>query len=162
MSGSHGGEGDVRRAAAVRGGLYISPEKRRGRWAASLTRHPLQDSNVVAELCSFYSLLCSLCQGWRPLTSLFLFCILLFCPMILFRRCGVISQNLELWVTPLLCEQVETVQTVPEESRAQGNIGLKLYAQYLRSGANVFVLLVVLLMNIVAQVCGESQLGGGR
>uniref|UniRef100_A0A674MDC3 Cystic fibrosis transmembrane conductance regulator n=1 Tax=Takifugu rubripes TaxID=31033 RepID=A0A674MDC3_TAKRU len=46
----------------------------------------------------------------------------------------------------------ETVQTVPEESRAEGNIGLKLYLQYLRSGANVVVLLVVLLFNIMAQV----------
>uniref|UniRef100_A0A674P9P2 Cystic fibrosis transmembrane conductance regulator n=1 Tax=Takifugu rubripes TaxID=31033 RepID=A0A674P9P2_TAKRU len=47
---------------------------------------------------------------------------------------------------------VQTVQTVPEESRAEGNIGLKLYLQYLRSGANVVVLLVVLLFNIMAQV----------
>lgn len=67
--------------------------------------------------------------------------------------------KLELRVTPLLSEQAETVQTVPEESRAEGNIGLKLYLQYLRSGANVVVLLVVLLFNIVAQVCGETQLG---
>lgn len=59
-------------------------------------------------------------------------------------------------------EQGETVQTVPEESRAEGNIGLKIYAQYLRSGANVVVLLVVLLINIVAQVCGETQLGGAK
>lgn len=54
------------------------------------------------------------------------------------------------------------MQTVPEESRAEGNIGLKIYAQYLRSGANVVVLLVVLLINILAQVCGETQLGGAK
>lgn len=68
----------------------------------------------------------------------------------------------ELWVIPLLSEQAEMVQTVPEESRAEGNIGLKLYAQYLRSGANVVVLLVVLLINVLAQVCGETQLGGTK
>ncbi|XP_056882196.1 ATP-binding cassette sub-family C member 4-like [Takifugu flavidus] len=51
----------------------------------------------------------------------------------------------------------ETVQTVPEESRAEGNIGLKLYLQYLRSGANVVVLLVVLLFNIVAQLAYIMQ-----
>lgn len=52
----------------------------------------------------------------------------------------------------LLTEQAEKVQTVQEESRAQGNIGLKVYAKYLRSGANAVVLLVVFLVNIVAQV----------
>lgn len=59
----------------------------------------------------------------------------------------------------MLSEQVEKVQTVPEESRAQGDIGLKIYAKYLRAGANVVVLLVVLIVNIVAQVCVETQLG---
>lgn len=62
----------------------------------------------------------------------------------------------------MFSEQAETVQTVPEESRAEGNIGLKLYVQYLRSGASVAVLLVVLFINIAAQVCGETQLGGAK
>lgn len=56
-------------------------------------------------------------------------------------------------VDPLFIEQAEKGQTVQEESRAQGNIGLKVYAKYLRSGANVVVLLIVVFINIVAQVC---------
>uniref|UniRef100_H2LF23 Cystic fibrosis transmembrane conductance regulator n=1 Tax=Oryzias latipes TaxID=8090 RepID=H2LF23_ORYLA len=46
----------------------------------------------------------------------------------------------------------ETVQMVPEESRGQGTIGIKLYLKYLRAGANVAVLLFVILLNILAQV----------
>ncbi|XP_047210875.1 multidrug resistance-associated protein 4 isoform X1 [Girardinichthys multiradiatus] len=46
----------------------------------------------------------------------------------------------------------EQVQTVPEESRAQGTIGLKLYLKYLRAGANLFILLFVVLLNLLAQV----------
>ncbi|MED6275104.1 hypothetical protein CHARACLAT_023058, partial [Characodon lateralis] len=46
----------------------------------------------------------------------------------------------------------EPVQTVPEESRAQGTIGLKLYLKYLRAGANLFILLFVVLLNLLAQV----------
>ncbi|XP_036071587.1 multidrug resistance-associated protein 4 isoform X2 [Oryzias melastigma] len=46
----------------------------------------------------------------------------------------------------------ETVQTVPEESRGQGTIGTKLYLKYLQAGANVAVLLFVILVNLLAQV----------
>ncbi|TNN61503.1 Multidrug resistance-associated protein 4 [Liparis tanakae] len=46
----------------------------------------------------------------------------------------------------------ETVQTVAEESRAQGNIGVALYLKYLKAGASVAVLLAVIAMNILAQV----------
>uniref|UniRef100_A0A671US85 Multidrug resistance-associated protein 4-like n=1 Tax=Sparus aurata TaxID=8175 RepID=A0A671US85_SPAAU len=46
----------------------------------------------------------------------------------------------------------ETVQTVAEESRAQGTIGVSLYVKYLRAGANIFVLLFVVLINLLAQV----------
>ncbi|XP_054480100.1 ATP-binding cassette sub-family C member 4-like [Anoplopoma fimbria] len=46
----------------------------------------------------------------------------------------------------------ETVQTIAEESRAQGNIGISLYVKYLKAGANVVVLLTVILVNILAQV----------
>uniref|UniRef100_A0A674MHW2 Cystic fibrosis transmembrane conductance regulator n=1 Tax=Takifugu rubripes TaxID=31033 RepID=A0A674MHW2_TAKRU len=77
--------------------------------------------------------------------------------------CGVLKNKRRILVTHqlqylkaadqiLVLMEAETVQTVPEESRAEGNIGLKLYLQYLRSGANVVVLLVVLLFNIMAQV----------
>uniref|UniRef100_A0A671US81 Multidrug resistance-associated protein 4-like n=1 Tax=Sparus aurata TaxID=8175 RepID=A0A671US81_SPAAU len=41
---------------------------------------------------------------------------------------------------------------VPEESRAQGTIGVSLYVKYLRAGANIFVLLFVVLINLLAQV----------
>ncbi|XP_068575379.1 ATP-binding cassette sub-family C member 4 [Cebidichthys violaceus] len=46
----------------------------------------------------------------------------------------------------------ETVQTVAEEVSSQGNIGLGLYVKYLKAGANVVVLLIVMLMNLLAQV----------
>ncbi|XP_028288222.1 ATP-binding cassette sub-family C member 4 [Parambassis ranga] len=46
----------------------------------------------------------------------------------------------------------EKVQTVVEESRAQGTIGLSLYVKYLRAGANFVVLLIVILINLLAQV----------
>lgn len=46
----------------------------------------------------------------------------------------------------------EAVQTVPEESRAQGTIGLKMYLKYLRAGANIFVLVLAVLINLLAQV----------
>lgn len=64
-----------------------------------------------------------------------------------------------------MSQQAEQVQTVPEESRAQGDIGFKLYFKYLRAGASVLALLVVSLINILAQVsrthhsvCHESPL----
>lgn len=44
------------------------------------------------------------------------------------------------------------MQTVPEESRAQGTIGFKMYVKYLRSGASMLALLMVILVNIGAQV----------
>uniref|UniRef100_A0A3P9JMH4 Cystic fibrosis transmembrane conductance regulator n=1 Tax=Oryzias latipes TaxID=8090 RepID=A0A3P9JMH4_ORYLA len=55
--------------------------------------------------------------------------------------------------------QTSSVQSVKdgdqlpvEESRGQGTIGIKLYLKYLRAGANVAVLLFVILLNILAQV----------
>uniref|UniRef100_UPI0037E899EE ATP-binding cassette sub-family C member 4-like n=1 Tax=Semicossyphus pulcher TaxID=241346 RepID=UPI0037E899EE len=45
----------------------------------------------------------------------------------------------------------ETVQTVAEESRAQGTIGVGLYMKYLRAGGSILVLLIVLVVNILAQ-----------
>ncbi|XP_072240755.1 ATP-binding cassette sub-family C member 4-like [Leuresthes tenuis] len=46
----------------------------------------------------------------------------------------------------------EKVQTVPEESRAEGTIGVSLYVKYLKAGASVLFLLFVILVNILAQV----------
>ncbi|KAM7375245.1 hypothetical protein PAMA_014371 [Pampus argenteus] len=51
----------------------------------------------------------------------------------------------------------ERVQAVAEESRAQGNIGVGLYVTYLRAGANIMVLLFVILVNILAQVAYIMQ-----
>ncbi|KAM4711152.1 ATP-binding cassette sub-family C member 4-like isoform 2-T2 [Anableps anableps] len=48
--------------------------------------------------------------------------------------------------------QAEPVQMVPEESRAQGTIGLKMYVKYLRAGANIVILLFAVLVNLLAQV----------
>ena len=52
----------------------------------------------------------------------------------------------------MLSKQAEPVQTVAEESRAQGTIGVSLYVKYLRAGANILVLLFVMLINLLAQV----------
>ncbi|KAK7893416.1 hypothetical protein WMY93_022568 [Mugilogobius chulae] len=46
----------------------------------------------------------------------------------------------------------EPVQTVVEESRAQGTIKVSLYIKYLRAGANILVLVFMLLINLLAQV----------
>uniref|UniRef100_A0A3Q4AMX3 Cystic fibrosis transmembrane conductance regulator n=1 Tax=Mola mola TaxID=94237 RepID=A0A3Q4AMX3_MOLML len=51
----------------------------------------------------------------------------------------------------------EHVQTIPEESRAQGTIGVKLYMKYLRAGGNIAALLIVVLINILAQVCRKAD-----
>lgn len=51
----------------------------------------------------------------------------------------------------------EQVQTVPEEIRADGNISAKLYLKYLRAGANVLLLVVVMLINLLAQVAYVMQ-----
>nr|XP_046237998.1 ATP-binding cassette sub-family C member 4-like isoform X2 [Scatophagus argus] len=51
----------------------------------------------------------------------------------------------------------EPVQTVAEESRAQGTIGVKLYVKYLTAGANIVALLAVILLNIMAQVAYIMQ-----
>ncbi|XP_044044179.1 multidrug resistance-associated protein 4 isoform X2 [Siniperca chuatsi] len=51
----------------------------------------------------------------------------------------------------------ETVQTVAEESRAQGTIGVSLYIKYLRAGGNIMILLAVILVNVLAQVAYIMQ-----
>ncbi|KAM6945546.1 ATP-binding cassette sub-family C member 4 [Aplochiton taeniatus] len=51
----------------------------------------------------------------------------------------------------------EPVLTVVEESRSEGNIGVSLYFRYLRAGANVLLLLIVMVVNILAQVAYVLQ-----
>uniref|UniRef100_A0A3P8RAP9 Cystic fibrosis transmembrane conductance regulator n=1 Tax=Astatotilapia calliptera TaxID=8154 RepID=A0A3P8RAP9_ASTCA len=50
----------------------------------------------------------------------------------------------------------EKVQTFAEETRTQGTIGIRIYAKYLAAGANIVVLLAVVLLNIMAQVHKDS------
>lgn len=52
--------------------------------------------------------------------------------------------------------QAEKVQTFAEETRAQGTIGIRMYVKYLTAGANIVVLLAVVLLNIMAQVHKDS------
>ncbi|KAM9334356.1 ATP-binding cassette sub-family C member 4-like [Symphorus nematophorus] len=51
----------------------------------------------------------------------------------------------------------EPVQTVAEESRAHGTIRPGLYVKYLKAGANIMVLLFVILVNLLAQVAYIMQ-----
>uniref|UniRef100_A0A4W6DQD3 Cystic fibrosis transmembrane conductance regulator n=1 Tax=Lates calcarifer TaxID=8187 RepID=A0A4W6DQD3_LATCA len=57
----------------------------------------------------------------------------------------------------LVLKEAEPVQTVVEESRAEGTIGVSLYVKFLRAGASIFTLLVVLLVNLLAQVAYIMQ-----
>ncbi|XP_054442451.1 ATP-binding cassette sub-family C member 4 isoform X2 [Pteronotus mesoamericanus] len=50
-------------------------------------------------------------------------------------------------------QAVESIQvTLPEESRSEGKIGLKAYRNYFTAGANWFIIIVLVLVNIMAQV----------
>lgn len=67
LSGSHGGKGDVYRAAAVWSGLHlVAEEGGRGGAAAASSGHRCQETNSVTELCG---LICALSQRWRPVTG---------------------------------------------------------------------------------------------
>ncbi|CAJ1079463.1 multidrug resistance-associated protein 4 [Xyrichtys novacula] len=47
---------------------------------------------------------------------------------------------------------VTEVQPAEEEHRSEGNVGLRLYVKYFRAGANFLVLLVLILLNALAQI----------
>ncbi|XP_077055732.1 ATP-binding cassette sub-family C member 4 [Siphateles boraxobius] len=47
---------------------------------------------------------------------------------------------------------MEHVQTMVEETRSEGTIGLRMYWKYFRAGANAFMLIFLVLLNILAQV----------
>uniref|UniRef100_A0A8D3BXJ2 Multidrug resistance-associated protein 4 n=1 Tax=Scophthalmus maximus TaxID=52904 RepID=A0A8D3BXJ2_SCOMX len=49
------------------------------------------------------------------------------------------------------CTQIE-VQSTEEERRSEGNVGLHLYVKYFMAGANILVLLVLILLNALAHV----------
>lgn len=49
--------------------------------------------------------------------------------------------------------------TVPEESRHEGKISFKVYRKYFTAGANCFVIFMLLVLNILAQVsCWKPQI----
>ncbi|KAL7370299.1 hypothetical protein ABVT39_025137 [Epinephelus coioides] len=85
-------------------------------------------------------------------------------PQDIITRCRTLSQNSVLSQTSSVHSvkdgdhlPAEPVQTVAEENRAQGTIKMSLYFKYLKAGANVVVLLAVILMNILAQVAYIMQ-----
>ncbi|XP_031416224.1 ATP-binding cassette sub-family C member 4-like isoform X2 [Clupea harengus] len=49
-------------------------------------------------------------------------------------------------------EQCAVEPTVGEESRSEGTVALGLYVKYYRAGANVFMLLVLVLLNLLAHI----------
>ncbi|NWH79683.1 MRP4 protein, partial [Piaya cayana] len=50
-----------------------------------------------------------------------------------------------------------TLATVPEESRSEGKISFKVYRKYFTAGANYFVIFILLIFNILAQVAYVLQ-----
>ena len=53
----------------------------------------------------------------------------------------------------LCATQAEHVQNMSEESSSEGTISIGLYMKYLRAGASVMLLVVLLIVNILVQVC---------
>ncbi|XP_064826807.1 ATP-binding cassette sub-family C member 4-like isoform X3 [Oncorhynchus masou masou] len=51
----------------------------------------------------------------------------------------------------------ELVQTVAEESRSEGNIGVSLYFKYLNAGASILVMLGTVLLSLIAEVAYVLQ-----
>uniref|UniRef100_A0A7N6BJF9 Multidrug resistance-associated protein 4 n=1 Tax=Anabas testudineus TaxID=64144 RepID=A0A7N6BJF9_ANATE len=80
-------------------------------------------------------------------------------------RSRTLSQNSVLSHTSSV-HSAEPVHMVVEESRAQGNIGVGLYMKYLRAGANIVFLIIVILINLLAQVlrcrCGALVKQNGK
>uniref|UniRef100_A0A8C4VSD5 Multidrug resistance-associated protein 4 n=1 Tax=Gopherus evgoodei TaxID=1825980 RepID=A0A8C4VSD5_9SAUR len=52
----------------------------------------------------------------------------------------------------ILKETEPLVTALPEESRSEGKINFKIYRKYFAAGANYFVIFILLLLNILAQV----------
>ncbi|XP_050968338.1 multidrug resistance-associated protein 4 [Labeo rohita] len=46
----------------------------------------------------------------------------------------------------------EPVQTVAEETRLEGTIGLRMYWKYFKAGANIIMLILLVLLNLLAQI----------
>lgn len=48
------------------------------------------------------------------------------------------------------------MQPIEEESRLEGNVGLRMYVKYFLAGANLLVLLLLILLNGLAHVSFSS------
>ncbi|KAM7177934.1 ATP-binding cassette sub-family C member 4 isoform 3-T3 [Macrochelys suwanniensis] len=57
----------------------------------------------------------------------------------------------------ILKETEPLVSALPEESRSEGKINFKIYRKYFAAGANYFVIFILLLLNILAQVAYVLQ-----
>lgn len=59
------------------------------------------------------------------------------------------------WISVFL--QAETVLTMSEEARVEGNVSRHIYLKYFTAGCSILVLMVILLLSIVAEVSHHSQ-----
>lgn len=50
------------------------------------------------------------------------------------------------------------MHTMVEETRSEGTIGFRMYWKYFRAGANVIMLVLLVLVNLLAQVKGIAVL----
>lgn len=50
------------------------------------------------------------------------------------------------------------MQTVAEETRLEGTIGLRMYWKYFKAGANIIMLILLVLLNLLAQVYNTGVL----
>ncbi|XP_029892333.1 ATP-binding cassette sub-family C member 4 isoform X4 [Aquila chrysaetos chrysaetos] len=57
----------------------------------------------------------------------------------------------------ILKDAENALAAVPEESRSEGKINFKVYRKYFTAGANYFVILILLIFNILAQVAYVLQ-----
>uniref|UniRef100_A0A668AYE6 ATP binding cassette subfamily C member 4 (PEL blood group) n=1 Tax=Myripristis murdjan TaxID=586833 RepID=A0A668AYE6_9TELE len=68
-------------------------------------------------------------------------------------RCSSVNHLKPYWAVCMDCGvYLQAEQPMEEESRSEGKIGLCLYVQYFRAGANFLVLLILILLNIIAHV----------
>uniref|UniRef100_A0A671PT03 Cystic fibrosis transmembrane conductance regulator n=1 Tax=Sinocyclocheilus anshuiensis TaxID=1608454 RepID=A0A671PT03_9TELE len=76
--------------------------------------------------------------------------------------CGILKEKPRILVTHqlqylkaadqiLVLKEAEPVHTMAEETRTEGTIGLRMYWKYFRAGANVIMLILFVLLNLLAQ-----------
>uniref|UniRef100_A0A8C2XF66 Multidrug resistance-associated protein 4 n=1 Tax=Cyclopterus lumpus TaxID=8103 RepID=A0A8C2XF66_CYCLU len=79
------------------------------------------------------------------------------------KACSPFDQPLEgRRYSPLPCcslqPDLKCLQSTGEESRSEGNVGLRMYVKYFRAGANFLVLLVLISLNALAHVSQFSSI----